>query len=118
MTLKQALPWNVRTCPFDDKGNRQVADTASGNTEARDRGGVARSSEEASVMGVERRGDSTEGDGLSQPPWREELGPSSKPFATPQGLAWLGKGSRVSREGAPCHALQELPPQVAGVQGR
>jgi hypothetical protein len=24
----------------------------------------------------------------------------------------------MNREGAPCHALQELPPQVAGVQGK
>ena len=60
------------------KGNYQVADTARGNTEARARGGVARSSEEASVIEVERRGDVIGVQGLSQPPWREELRAGTK----------------------------------------
>jgi len=40
----------------DVKGKRRVGNTTSANTEAIDRGGVARSSDEAPVMGVERRG--------------------------------------------------------------
>jgi hypothetical protein len=40
---------------FDVKGKRQVANTTSANTDAIGRGGVACSSEEALVMGVERR---------------------------------------------------------------
>jgi hypothetical protein len=43
-------------------------------------------------MDVERRGDITEGDAFSQPLRREEL------EASPKSFAWLGKGSRVSRE--------------------
>jgi len=35
-------------------------------------------------MAVERRGDIIEGDGLSQPPRREELGTSPKAFAIPK----------------------------------
>ena len=89
MTLRQAFLWNVRTCPLDAKGNRQVADTASGNTEARGRGGVARSSEEGAVMAVERRGDMIEGGELSQPLRREELGPS--PSQLPyRNVVWQG----------------------------
>ena len=55
-----------------------------GNTKARARGGVARSSEEASVMEVERRGDLIEGDAVSPPLRREELGASLKAFAIPK----------------------------------
>jgi hypothetical protein len=39
----------------DAKGNPQVAHTTRENTDARDRGGVIRSSPEAAVMAVERR---------------------------------------------------------------
>ena len=56
MTLRQALVWNVGTCCLDAKGKPQAANTARANTDARRRGGVARSSDEAPVMGVERRG--------------------------------------------------------------
>jgi RNA-directed DNA polymerase len=35
-------------------------------------------------MDVERRGDIIEGEGLSQPPRREELGTSPKAFAIPK----------------------------------
>ena len=92
MTLRQAFPWNVRTCALDEKGNRQVADTASGNTEARDRGGVARSSVEASVMDVERRGDVIAWLPMTNLLRREELRAATQPFR------WLDDGSRVSRE--------------------
>ena len=40
----------------DVKEKTQVANTMSSNTKAQCRGGVARSSDEASVMDVERRG--------------------------------------------------------------
>jgi hypothetical protein len=56
MTLIQASLWNVGTCYFDDKGRHQVERSTSANTDARCRGGAARSSVEASVMDVERRG--------------------------------------------------------------
>jgi hypothetical protein len=39
----------------DVKGKRQVANTTSANTDATDRDGVACSSDEAPVMGAERR---------------------------------------------------------------
>jgi len=41
---------------WDVKGNPQVAHTTRENTDAQDRGGAARSSDEAAVMAVERRG--------------------------------------------------------------
>ena len=41
--------------PIDVKGKRRVANTTSANTDAIGRDGVARSSDEAPVMGVERR---------------------------------------------------------------
>lgn len=56
MTLIQASPWNVGTCIVDDKGTLQVAKSARTNTDATCRGGAVRSSVEASVMDVERRG--------------------------------------------------------------
>jgi hypothetical protein len=57
MTLFQALLWNVGTYSLDGKREAQVESLhESESSEARRRGGVARSSEEASVMGVERRG--------------------------------------------------------------
>jgi hypothetical protein len=42
--------------PIDVKGKRRVANATSANTDATGRGGVARSSVETPVMGVERRG--------------------------------------------------------------
>jgi hypothetical protein len=44
----------------DVKGKRRVANTTSANTDAIGRGGVARSSDEAPVTGVERRGHGVE----------------------------------------------------------
>ena len=41
--------------PIDVKEKRRVADTTSANTDAIGRDGVTRSSDEAPVMGVERR---------------------------------------------------------------
>jgi len=56
MTLMQASSWNVGACYLDVKGTYQVGQSTSANTDARCRGGAVRSSVEASVMGVERRG--------------------------------------------------------------
>jgi hypothetical protein len=67
----QALAWNRRTCRLDTDDQLQVAalplwslrgrtsrghDRAGKSTDARHRGGPARSSDEGSVMGLERRG--------------------------------------------------------------
>jgi len=57
VTSVQALQWNVGTCRVDVKREMQVDGLykhASSN--AAHRGGVARSSDEASVMEVEQRG--------------------------------------------------------------
>jgi hypothetical protein len=51
----------------DDKGNPQVEQTTRENTDARDRGGVTRSSDEAAVMAVERRGHVIRSDKKRQP---------------------------------------------------
>jgi hypothetical protein len=56
MTLIQASSWNVGTCMFDVKGQSRVAISTMANTNATCRGGAVRSSEEASVTDVERRG--------------------------------------------------------------
>lgn len=56
MTLIQASTWNVGTCMVDVKGQSQVVIPTMANTKAACRGGAARSSGEASVMDVERRG--------------------------------------------------------------
>lgn len=53
----QAQVRNVGTCCLDAKGDDQVSDPREvQSTNARRRGGVTRSSEEAAVMAVERRG--------------------------------------------------------------
>ncbi len=58
VTLIQALVWNVGTCRPDVKGEAQVGRPHKGeSTDAGHRGGVARSSDEGSVMELERRGD-------------------------------------------------------------
>ena len=57
VNIVQACAWNVGTCRPDDKGEFQVRSLHKDNsTDAGHRGGAARSSEEASVMDVERRG--------------------------------------------------------------
>lgn len=57
VTIVQACAWNVGTCRPDDKGEFQVRSLhMDKSTDAGHRGGAARSSEEASVMDVERRG--------------------------------------------------------------
>jgi hypothetical protein len=57
VTVVQACVWNVGTCRPDDKGELQVRSLHKDkSTDAGHRGGAARSSEEASVMDVKRRG--------------------------------------------------------------
>ena len=57
MNLDQALVWNVGTCRPDAKGETQVGSTHEGeSTDAGHRGGPTRTSDEVSVMGMERRG--------------------------------------------------------------
>jgi hypothetical protein len=57
MNILQAQAWNVRTCRFDVKReSRVVKSHKCKSSEAEHRDGVTRSSEEASVMEVERRG--------------------------------------------------------------
>ena len=56
MTVIRASIRNVRTCRSDVKGAGQAGGPRKTlSTEAEHRGGVARSSEEGSVMGLERR---------------------------------------------------------------
>src|SRR5260221_12987758 len=55
--LNQALVWNVRTCRSDAKGEVSSGSNCEAeSTDAPERGGLPRSSDEASVMLVERRG--------------------------------------------------------------
>lgn len=64
------------------KGKRRVVKKAtSANTDVPARGGAARSSDEAPVMGVERRGCVAQEDGSDQPRKRDESTPSTKSFA-------------------------------------
>ena len=56
MNSVQALIWNMRTCRSDVKGEVQVVAPRGESTKAEHRGGSARSSDEVSVMEMERRG--------------------------------------------------------------
>ena len=56
MNVIQALIWNMRTCRSDDKGEAQVETPQGKSTDAEHRDGLARSSDEVSVMEMERRG--------------------------------------------------------------
>ena len=56
MNSEQALVRNMRTCRPDVKGEADVENPQSKSTDAGHRGGLSRSSVEASVMEVERRG--------------------------------------------------------------
>ena len=57
VTPRRAFARNVGTCRLDAKGNVQVGGPDEDQiTEARHRGGAARSSAEGSVMKLERRG--------------------------------------------------------------
>ena len=57
VTPRQALVWNVGTCRLDAKGNIQAGGPDEDQrTDARHRGGAARSRVEGPVMGLDRRG--------------------------------------------------------------
>jgi hypothetical protein len=56
MTIIQALVRNMRTCRPDVKREAQVETPRGESIEAGHRGGSARSSDEVSVMEMERRG--------------------------------------------------------------
>src|SRR4051812_5538909 len=72
VTVIRASVRNVRTCRSDVKGAGQAGSPCKTlSTKAEHRGGVARSSEEGSVMELERRVVQWDGDG--QPVIREEL---------------------------------------------
>ena len=66
MTVILASIRNVRTCRSDVKGAGQAGGPRK-STKAEHRGGVARSSEEGSVMELERRGGLVRWDGDGQP---------------------------------------------------
>ncbi len=51
-----ALVWNRRTCRFDVKGEIQAQTRKNESTDTKHRGGLARSSDEVSVMEMEQRG--------------------------------------------------------------
>lgn len=55
MTRTQARVWNLGTCRFDAKGGIQPQTRENQSTDAKHRGGVMRSSEEGTVMVLERR---------------------------------------------------------------
>lgn len=57
VSLDQALLWNAGTCRFDVKEEVQVGKPCKNeSTDANHRGGTTRSSDEISVMEMERRG--------------------------------------------------------------
>ena len=55
MNSLQALIWNIRICRSDDKGEAQVVNPRGESTKAEHRDGLACSSDEVSVMEMERR---------------------------------------------------------------
>lgn len=65
MSYKQALVWNMGTCPAMQREKTSSRPAVRMNTDVLVRGGVARSSVEGPVMGVERRGNVIEIDVLS-----------------------------------------------------
>ena len=68
MSSRQALVWNLGSCRFDVKGEVQVVNPQGESTNAKHNDGPSRSSDEVSVMEMERRG------------WLTPLGLSSQPF--------------------------------------
>jgi hypothetical protein len=56
MSLNQALLWNVGIYWFNDKGRCVVQLNVAASTHVNQRSGATRSSDEAAVMAVERRG--------------------------------------------------------------
>jgi hypothetical protein len=55
VNLIQAFVWNLGTCRLNDKGETQEPKLKCESTDVRHRGGASRSSDEGSVMELERR---------------------------------------------------------------
>lgn len=79
MTSEQALVWNMRTCRPDVKGESDAA-MHTKSTDAGHRGGPSRSSDEAPVMGAERRGWPVQSNEDGQPKAGRNRRQETKPF--------------------------------------
>ena len=88
MTFSQALKWNTGTCRRNDKGKEQVTGIMRPNTDVRHRGGVPRSSYDASVMEVERRGNINQLSDSQQLNKRRTAVPKAKPFTISKRVVW------------------------------
>lgn len=89
VSLTEALLGNVRTCGPDAKGEIQVGSPHEGeSTDAGHRGGVARSSEEGPVMGLERRGHIVRFHLSGQPGKGRSCVSEAKSFAIERVLVW------------------------------
>ena len=111
-SVNQAFVWNVGTCALEEKGETQPGGPwERESTDVGERGGPPRSSEEVSVMERERRGRVIQRTLEVNQRWEE-------PVEDAELASFVDGTSRMSREGAPCHALSELPPEVVGVQGK
>jgi len=94
-----------------------VADPTRGHTEARARGGVARSREAGAVRAGERRGDIIEGEADRQALRREEREAWPKPFAIPQqAVGEAGRRVKANRgaAGIAGESLAAFEPQLRG----
>lgn len=80
MNSEQALVRNMRTCRPDVKGEAKLGNLQSESTNAGHRGGLSRSSDEASVMEVERRGWPVQSNDEGQPPGGRSHHHQTKPF--------------------------------------
>src|SRR6201997_1178658 len=86
--LNQALVWNVRTCPPILRERSQAAQTARIRVPMRsDRDGAARSRDEGSVMGLDRRGCVVQPSPRANRR-REEPADKAKPFDIPKREVW------------------------------
>lgn len=88
VTLVQASIRNVRTCRRDAKGGVQAGGPCkSQSTDARHRGGVARSREEGPVMGLDQRGGIARQEEADNRQW-EDLSRPAKPFDISKREVW------------------------------
>lgn len=100
------------------KGKRRVVNkTTSANTDVPGRGGAARSSVEAPVMGVERRGCVVQEDGIDQPRKRDESLTSTKSFAITKRqvfTAWKQVKANRGSAGIDEESIAEFEKNLAG----
>ena len=80
MNSEQALVRNMRTCRPDVKGESDAVKPHVKSTDAGHRGGLSRSSDEAPVMGVERRGWPVQSNKGGQPRGGRSRTHETKPF--------------------------------------